>query len=84
MTFLALQDAERIDRLIAESDALDAAWLTNAAVCDSKQLVERQSALMSKLRKDPNEAPPSPRPPREELERAAREIFARIKLKKIL
>lgn len=75
-----IEETERIDRLIGESDALNAAFLTNAAVNDPKLLEQRQSAFLGKLRRDPEVVPPA-RPSPEALHRAAQDIFSRIKLR---
>jgi hypothetical protein len=80
LTYFALEDAERIDRLVATSDGIASAYRIGNAVNKPELLEQENNAFLATLRRDPNYVEP-PRPSREEMSRIAAEMFSKIKLK---
>jgi len=53
--FLALEDVERIEQLVAEGRRIDHAYLMNAAFADGKRLQDRNRAFKASLQYAPYE-----------------------------
>lgn len=54
MALAAIEDAERIEELIADGRALSAAYRTNFAMADGKRLEAEHRAWVARLAADPN------------------------------